>query len=421
MHVREVRLATGPLDVVIQAVPSKSVTHRALIAAALATGPSTIQHPLAAEDTLVTREGLIALGIAIVDVRQGWRVAGRGGVLPGGASLNLRASGSSLRFLTAVAALGSAPSRLDGSTRLRERPIRELVSALSRIGAAVRLEGRDQLPLVVGGGLRGGRVELQAQHSSQFASALLLVASRLPQGIDVTLQPPVVSMPYVELTARVLGEFGVQVERVHERRWRVAPGDYAGQVYGVEGDHSSAAFFLAVPAVVGGRVRVEGLDPRSVQPDGRLASILAGLGCEVLTGDSWVEVRGVGRSPGFDLDLTDAPDLTPIMGVVALFADGPCVLRGLHHLRHKESDRLELLARNIRALGREAVAHQDRLDIGPQPARLQGGLVQTDADHRMAMAFAIAGLRLAGTRVCDPACVAKSNPAFWSQFECLEG
>jgi 3-phosphoshikimate 1-carboxyvinyltransferase len=421
MSVREVQAASGPLDVALRAVPSKSVTHRALIVAALARGTSTIHQPLVAEDTLVTRAALTALGIEVDTVREGWRVRGGAGVLAGGASLDLRDSGSSLRFLAPLAALGLAPSRLDGSARLGERPMLELLHALSELGAALPEDGNACLPLVIGGGLRGGAVRLQARLSSQFASALLLVASRLPQGIDVTLEPRAVSVPYVELTARVLTEFGVPVQRVHERRWRVAPCDHAGREYRVEGDHSTAAFFLAAPAVVGGRVRVVGLDPRSVQPDARLATLLADLGCTVLTGADWVEVQGSGRTPGFEHDLSQTPDLVPILAAVALFAEGPCVLRGLAHLRHKESDRLELLARNLRTLGREARAREDRLEVGPPPPALSGATVETGSDHRLAMAFAVAGLRLPGTRVREPTCVAKSHPGFWDDFEKLEG
>ena len=262
-------------------------------------------------------------------------------------------------------------------------------------------------------------IQLGEGRSSQFASALMLVSSRLPGGLDLSLEPPAVSLPYVELTARVLGQFGVDVRHPQPLRWRVAEGSYAGRDYRVEGDHSAASYFLAAAALLGGRVRVRGLDPDSPQPDACLAPILDGLGCRVDRDGDAVEVRGSGRIPAFDLALGHAPDLVPTLAVLGLFADGESTLRGIAHLRHKESDRLELLARNLRALGREARAVGDRLAIGPPTGTLRGGPVTTASDHRMAMAFAVAGLRLEGVVVDDGDCVAKSDPRFWDRFEAL--
>jgi 3-phosphoshikimate 1-carboxyvinyltransferase len=200
----------------------------------------------------------------------------------------------------------------------------------------------------------------------------------------------------------------------------VRPHDFRGREFRIEGDHSSASYLLAAAAVVGGRVRVCNLSPDSSQPDARLGAILGKLGCRVSTGDDWVEVRGSGRLKAFDLDLAGAPDLVPTLAVLALFAEGRSVLRGIAHLRHKESNRLELLARNLRALGRDAVAYGDRLVIEPAVAPPNGGGIVCDSDHRMAMAFAVAGLRIEGVEIRDPACVAKSHPGFWAQLETLE-
>jgi 3-phosphoshikimate 1-carboxyvinyltransferase len=168
-------------------------------------------------------------------------------------------------------------------------------------------------------------------------------------------------------------------------------------------------------------VRVLGLDPSSLQPDRRLGSLLEHLGCSVRTGEDWVEVEGDGVIPPFEVDLSDAPDLAPTLAVLALFAEGPCALRGVAHLRHKETDRLEELARNLRRLGREAIVTDVALEVGGKPRRLTGGPIGTAGDHRLAMAFAIAGLRLGGITIDDAACVAKSHPAFWPQFARLEG
>lgn len=422
MDTRTIGAARKPLDAEITAPPSKSVTHRALVTAALASGPSTLNRPLDADDTRATFEGLARLGLRVRAEAGRWLVDGCGGALPGGGELDLGESGTSARLLIAVAALGAEASTLDGAARLRQRPMREIARALSEIGGDVRFASAEaDLPLTTGGrSPRGGSIGVASSQSSQFASALMLIGSRLPAGLDIALEPPVVSLPYVKLTAAVLEEFGVEVIPDGHHRWVVPCQDYAGRDYTVEGDHSSSSYFLAAPCLVGGRVRVHRLSSRSRQADAKLGSILTGLGCDVSDVGDGIEVRGYGEVPAFDLDLGDAPDLVPTIAVLGLFAAGPCTIRGVAHLRWKESDRLEVLATNLRALGRPATAEADRLSIGPPAAGLRGARLPTAGDHRMAMAFAIAGLRQPGVSVENPACVAKSNPRFWEQFAELE-
>lgn len=423
MEDRTIRPAREALDATVDAPPSKSVTHRALVVAALASGPSVLRSALDADDTRRTLNGLEALGVRLAAGSRGWKVEGVSGRVAGGVRLDLGESGTSLRFLVAVAALGAAVSELDGGERLRERPIRELADALCVLGGDVRPgPSTGGLPVRAGGRPpRGGRVRVASSRSSQFASALLLVAPRLPEGLELTLDSPVASLPYVELTAAVLSDFGVAVERRGERHFAIARQDYAGRDYAIEGDHSSSSYFLAAACAIGGRVRARGLRASSAQADARLGSLLEALGCEVRRGGDWVEVRGNGRIPPFDLDLRDAPDLVPTVAMLALFAEGPCSIRGVAHLRLKESDRLEVLARNLRTLGRAAVAEADGLRIGEPSFQPCGGRIATASDHRIAMAFAIAGLRQEGVRIQDPGCVAKSNPRFWEQFAEIEG
>jgi 3-phosphoshikimate 1-carboxyvinyltransferase len=421
MNPRTIRPAESAPDAELAAPPSKSVTHRALVAAALADGPSTILGPLLAEDTSVTRAGLRELGVPVEERDGGWTVHGCSGRVAGGGRLWLGDSGTSARFLLALAALSRMPSRLDGSSRLRQRPLQELGEALRRLGSRIRLAPHGGgLPAEAGGSPPGGgTVRVASGRSSQFASALMLVGSRLPGGLDLTLEPPAVSLPYVELTERVLRRFGVVVQRVEPLRWRVAEGGYAGRDYRVEGDHSTASYFLAAAALLGGRVMVRGLDPDSPQPDACLAKILERLGCRVARDRDSVEVRGSGRIPSFDLTMGHAPDLVPTLAILGLFSEGASIVRGVAHLRHKESNRLEMLARNIRVLGREAEAVEDRLEIGPPTGMLRGDRISTASDHRMAMAFAVAGLRLKGVVIDDANCVAKSDPRFWDRLEAL--
>jgi len=417
-----VRPATGPLDATIRAAPSKSVTHRALVAAGLARGTTRLRGPLDAEDTRVTREGLKALGIPILVDGKDWYVDGCGGRPPGGGRLQLEQSGSSLRFLLAVGALGLRPSRLSGTGRLPQRPLEPLVQGLSQLGASIRLPSDgNNLPLEVGGtGLRGGSLTIDASASSQFPSALLMIASSLPGGLELTVRR-LVSAPYLQLTVEMLRRFGARIDAEH-RQFNVHPGQLTspGELT-IDGDHSSASYFLAAAAIVGGRVRVEGLSPASTQPDARLTAILESAGCRGRTGRDWVELHAGTRLRGFNADLREAPDLAPTLAVLALFADGQSELRGLAHLRHKESDRLEQLRENLSRFGADARIENEDLIVHPRREQPCGPVtVQTAGDHRMAMAFAIAGLSCPGITIDDPACVAKSHPQFWSQLEQLE-
>ena len=420
MDRRTITTCSRRLDVELDAVPSKSVTHRALVTAALARGTSRLYRPLVADDTRATLQGLAALGLGVSAGEDCWTVEGCAGTVPGGGTLALGESGTSLRFLLALAAIGEEPSELDGRGRLRTRPVGELAETLTGLGATIRLAPHGGLPLHAGGTpLSGGAVQVPASRSSQFASALMLVAPRLSGGLEVSLEPPVVSLPYVELTESVQRAFGVEIERTDRWCWRVGSADYPGRRYVVEGDHSTASYFLAAPAIVGGRVRLSGLDPRSGQADACFGSILEKLGVQVIRGEDWIEVRGEGCVTEFDLEMGHAPDLVPTLATLALFAPGASVMRGVHHLRLKESDRLETLARNLRALGRQARALDDRLEVLPAEGPPHGASIVTEGDHRMAMAFAVAGLRIPGVEIDQPGCVAKSNPGFWDQLQLL--
>jgi len=419
MKPRAIPRARKPLDGALRVPSSKSVTHRALVAASLAEGESTIVAPLEADDTLRTLAGLEALGVRAERAPGLWRIRGGPRYLAGGATLHLGDSGTSMRFLVALAALGRAGSTLDGSARLRERPVHDLVQALRSLGANVEDE-RGSLPVRAGGtSPRGGAVHVRADRSSQFASALLLVGPALPRGLRLTLDPPAVSLPYVELTVQVMGAFGIAVERRSELEFGIAHSPYRAREYRVEGDHSSASYFLAAAAIVGGRVRIDGVVPESRQPDARMGALLAAAGCEVVSGPDWIEVLGGAPLRPFDLDVGQAPDLVPTLAVLAMFARGTSRLRNIGHLRDKESDRLAVIADNLSRLRCEARVVDEGLEIRGEPGRLRGATLVTSSDHRMAMAFAVAGLAVDGVVIDDPACVSKSNPGFWEQIDTL--
>jgi 3-phosphoshikimate 1-carboxyvinyltransferase len=391
-----------------------------LVAAALAEGDSEIVRPLDARDTRATLSGLQALGVPISTAAGRWTVHGRGGRIAGGGRLYLDESGTSLRLLAAVAALGAAASQLDCAARLRQRPLNELISTLRTLGAPIV---NDRPPLEIGGTpFRGGDIRVDGSRSSPFASALMLIGPCLPGGLTVRVEPPAVSLPYVELTRAVMRDFGIETTELEPLAWRIPASRYRARVFSVDGDHSSASYFMAAPLLTGGCVRVKRIDPRSAQADAVFSRILEKLGARVRSGETWIEIRSDGGLPAFDLSMAHAPDLVPTLAVLGLFSEGPSVIRDIAHLRLKESDRMEQLAVNLRRLGRCVEIREDCLRIGEPGTELRAARIETAGDHRIAMAFALAGLRVTGLSVDDADCVAKSNPGFWNDWQTmLEG
>jgi 3-phosphoshikimate 1-carboxyvinyltransferase len=357
-----------------------------------------------------------------VDERErAWIVHGTAGTIPGGGSIDLGSSGTSARFLAAIAALGAQPSLLDGSPRLRERPMEELVQALSALGAMVDTAGARAFPLRVGGSrVRGGATVVSGARSSQFASALLLAAPAFEQGLRLEVAPPRVSFSYVRLTVEILESFGGVVATEGEAGFSVPPQRLTATTLAIEGDHSSASYMLAAAAILGGRVRMRGLRAESAQPDARFLRDLVTLGCRVDPDGAGIVVEGTGRVPAFSWDLADAPDLAPTAAVLALFAEGPCALSGLQHVTLKESDRLAMLKDNLNRLGARARVDGGMLSIVPPPrGAAHGGAITVADDHRIAMAFAIAGLSVPNVTIDEPGAVAKSYPRFWDDFASL--
>jgi 3-phosphoshikimate 1-carboxyvinyltransferase len=415
----------GPLDAVVRVPGSKSITNRAVLCAALARGESVLDGALESDDTQAMREALRSLGVAIAldaDDATRWRVSGLDGRLRAPAApLDARASGTTARFLTAAVTLADGPVVIDGAPRMRERPIDDLVQALRALGAPIEILGRGGCPplRVAGGGLRGGRATIDARRSSsQFVSAVLLAAPYARE--DVLLEPVdgiVISRPYVDLTLDVMRAFGADCAwTTGGRALRVAAGRrYAGRRYEIEPDASAAAYPFAAAAIAGGRVRVEGVPPGSLQSDFRLVDVLERMGCGVERGPRHITVTGpADRLHGVDVDMNDLPDAALALAVVALFADGPTRIRNVPNLRIKETDRLAALERELRKLGARAETGPDWLTIEPGP--LHGAEIETYDDHRMAMSFALAGLRVPGVVIRDPGCVAKTWPDY---FEAL--
>ncbi len=396
---------------------SKSYTHRALMAAALAEGESRLSNALAAEDTELTALALEQLGARIVWQDSGIRVTGRGGRwLPVSEPLDLGNSGTSMRFLTALVALGAGDYLLTGTERLCRRPLGELLAALGQVGVkAVSVRGDGCPPVRVTGGLTGGKASLSGAISSQYLSALLFIGPLAPAGLEITITGDLVSRPYVDLTLEVLGEFGITYYREGYRLFQLPGGQcYLPQEYQIEADASSASYFWAAAALTGGRVTITNLSLESSQGDAAFPGVLARLGCTVESSPAGLTVQG-GPLQGIEVDMAAMPDLVPTLAVLAAFAQGETVITGVAHLRHKESDRLAAVATELQKLGIEARETEDGLIIrGGQP---HGAKIHTYNDHRIAMSFAVAGLKAPGVVIEDPDCVVKSFPDFWQFFE----
>jgi 3-phosphoshikimate 1-carboxyvinyltransferase len=414
----------GPLDAVVRVPGSKSITNRALVCAALATGTTTLDGVLFADDTEAMLESLGRLGV-VIDVDRGAArlvVVGTGGELPPGpVELDARMSGTTARFLAALLASGPGPYVLDGAEPMRARPMADGLDALERLGASIAAHGQPgHLPVTIAAGEApaGGEARLRADVSSQFVSGLLLSAPLRPNGLTVRLDGSIVSQPYLDLTVAVMADFGVVVARPDDRTFVVPAGGYrTPDRYHVEPDASAASYFFAAPTIVGGRVRVVGLGRNARQGDVRFVDVLEQMGAEVERADDHIEVRSVGPLRGTTADLTDFSDTAQTLATTAVFAEGPTSVTGIGFIRRKETDRVAAVVTELARCGIEATEDEDGFTI--HPGTPVPAIVRTYDDHRMAMSFALLGLRADGIEIADPGCVAKTFPAFWDVLDSL--
>ncbi|MGQ0830383.1 MAG: 3-phosphoshikimate 1-carboxyvinyltransferase [Microthrixaceae bacterium] len=414
----------GPIDARVSLPGSKSLTNRALVCAALAEGSSVISHALRADDTEAMLDGLGALGIG-VDTdwsRDAVHIRGCGGRPRGDVALiDARLSGTTARFLLPVAALGEGARRVDGANRLRARPMGPLVQAVRALGADVRDMGAPgHLPVdVVGGTLRGGDVSLSGDVSSQFLSALLLSAPAMPEGLRVHLTTELVSRPYVDMTVAVMSAFGAAVESQGGHGWTIVPQPYRDVTYAVEPDASAASYAFAAAAIVGGTVHVDGLGERSLQGDLAFVDLLERMGARVQRTSDATVVHRDGPLRGIEADLSQISDTAQTLAVVAAFADSPTRVTGIGFIRGKETDRVGAVVTELRRAGVAATEEPDGFVVEPGAPRPT--VIETYEDHRMAMAFALLGLRAHGIHIADPGCVAKTFPGYWAMLDSLRG
>ena len=396
---------------------SKSISNRVLLVAALAAGETEVSGLLDAEDTRVMREALARLGIELTERADGIRVRGAGGPFAEKkADLFLGNAGTALRPLTAALALSGGEYFVSGVPRMHERPIADLVDALRAIGARVDYRGKPGFPplMIHPATIRvAGPVPVKGDVSSQFLTALLMALPLSGKPTTIEVQGELISKPYVEITLNVMRRFGVEVERSGWTRFAVPAAKYSspGRIF-VEGDASSASYFLAAGALGGGPVRVEGVGRESIQGDVRFAEVLDAMGASVRMGDGWIECAGRGKLHAINMDLNHIPDAAMTAAVLALFADGPSRLRNIASWRVKETDRLAAMATELRKLGATVEEGADYVHITPRQLK-DGVAVDTYDDHRMAMSFSLVALGGVPVRINDPRCVAKTFPDYF--------
>jgi 3-phosphoshikimate 1-carboxyvinyltransferase len=410
-----------PIRGTIRPPGSKSLTNRALIVAALAQGRSRLMGVLDSQDTRVMVESLGRMGIDLAhDARLNTieitGCAGKPAVK--NADLWLENSGTSIRFLTAFCCLGEGTYRLDGNTRMRERPIADLTAALAALGISIRCELDNGCPPVVvdARGIRGGTVSVGGEVSSQFLSALLMACPAADGPVTIQVAGPLVSEPYVNMTLSVCVAFGVTIERNRPGCYYVAPQTYQARDYAIEPDASAASYFLAAAAVTGGEVTIPGLSRNALQGDVGFAEVLRQMGCAVEYGADSIAVRG-GKLRGVDVDMNAISDTAQTLAAIAPFATGPTRIRHVAHMRHKETDRVAALATELRRIGQHVEEHADGLTIEPAP--IVPATIETYDDHRMAMSFAVTGLVAPGITIANPGCTAKTYPRFFEDLAAL--
>ena len=409
---------TSPVQGRIRPPGSKSLTNRSLIVAALAQGSSHLTGALDCQDTRVMIDSLQSLGLTVSHDRVNHTIDinGCAGRVPKASDdLWLENSGTSIRFLTAMCSLGEGRYRLDGNSRMRERPIGELVRGLRQLGVELQCElGTDCPPVVVEArGLNAGIAHVPGNVSSQFLSALLMAAPYARGKVEVEVAGQLVSEPYIDMTLGVMARFGVSVQTPAEGRYHIEPQVYQAKNYDIEPDASAASYFFAAAAITGGEVTVEGLSRWSLQGDVRFVDALERMGCLVHFNPDSITVRGRPMT-GIEIDMNAISDTAQTLAVVAPFASGPTKITNVGHIRFKETDRINALVTELRRMGLTVDEATDGLTIHPGP--IQPATIATYNDHRMAMSFALVGLRAPGIEIANPECTEKTYPQYFDDL-----
>ena len=417
----EIQPIRTPLDATVEVPGSKSYTNRALLVAAMANGTSTVRGALFSDDTHYMSASLRKLGVKVDadEKRSTFDVHGNGGNIPvSGTELYIGNSGTTSRSLTAYVSLGRGKFVIDGDEPMRHgRPISDLLDALTQIGVSARTQfDNGHLPVIIeANGLEGGKTRLDVSKSSQFLTALLLIAPCAKNGMEIEVVGDR-EMPYIDITLSVMEAFGVQVANEDYKSFRIQGGQhYQPRVYNIEPDASSASYFFAAAALTGGRVTVQHLRLDSPQGDVQFVHILEQMGCQIDVSDIGITVTGPRQLKGIDADMRTISDTALTLAAIAPFADSKVTIRNIEHTRWQETDRIHAMVTELRKLGVPVVEHQDGLEISPAP--ITPTSIDTYDDHRVAMAFALVGLKVPGIQINNPECVSKTFPTY---FEVLE-
>ncbi len=417
----EIQPVRKPINATIEVPGSKSYTNRALLVAAMAHGTSTLTGALFSDDTRYMSASLRKLGVRIdADEKQArFDIHGNGGDIPvSSADLYIGNSGTTSRSLTAYVSLGHGKFIIDGDEPMRHgRPIADLLDALRQIGVSARTQFENgHLPVIIeANGLAGGKTQLDISKSSQFLTALLLIAPYAKNGMEIEVLGDR-TMPYIDITRSVMAAFGVQVRSEDYKYFRIEGGQqYQPRLYNIEPDASNASYFFAAAALTGGRVTVQHLNLDSAQGDLQFVHILERMGCQTTVSNAGITVTGPRQLKGIDVDMRTISDTALTLAAMAPFADSKVTIRNIEHTRWQETDRIHAMVTELRKLGVPVVEHQDGLEISPAP--ITPAAIDTYEDHRVAMAFSLVGLKKNGIRINDPECVSKTFPTY---FEVLE-
>lgn len=396
--------------------PSKSHTNRALVLAALTDGISVIKNYAICEDTIYMIRSLKKLGVKIIQKANELFVYGKGGNFnKKNVELFCGNAGTTFRFLTALSIFNSGEVTLTGSKRMLERPIGDLIEALSQLD--IKIESNNGYPpvKVFGGYINPKPVKINAKKSSQFLSALLLIMPTLGKDFSIELENELPSLPYIKMTLQVLRDFGVKIIHLEFRKFfltknlKLNPSKII-----IESDTSSATYFFGSAAVLRKRIKVNGLRKDTNQADIKFVKVLKKMGCDVKWGNDFVILTGK-KLKGITIDMNDAPDSVPALAVVSLFANGKTLIKNIENLRYKESDRIQALANELSKLGARVRTGKDFIEINPIK-NYNSAVIETYNDHRIAMSFAIAQLKIPEIKIKNPECVKKSFPDFWQEF-----
>jgi 3-phosphoshikimate 1-carboxyvinyltransferase len=439
MQSLEIQPIDHPLNATVRVPGSKSLTNRALLIAALADGVTTLTNALFSDDSRYFANALQTLGfdVRLDPGRAKMSVTGLGGRIPAKqAKLFIGNAGTAARFLTAFLTLGNGEYILDGEPRMQERPIGDLVEALRQLGADVtpspckggpfgddkgRGEGSLCPPVkITASGLPGGKTQIAGDISSQFLSALLMIAPYAQSLVEIEVITELNSKPYVDMTLSIMSDFGVEAERDGYQFFRISNTNYESQIsYSIESDASAASYFFAAPAICGGTVCVENISQKSVQGDIAFLDVLRQMGCSVTEKNNTIEVTGPKELQGADVDMRDMSDMAQTLAAIAPFASSPTHIHGIASTRVKETDRVSAVCTELTRLGMKVDEHEDGMTVYPCD-EIYPVSIQTYNDHRMAMAFSLIGLRVPEITIENPGCVSKTFPNYFEVLDTLQ-